>query len=327
MILFNYEGNPGELKDYIDSLKDSDDKDIVYAEYCYFRGNPEECAEIMARYLEAEDIRTRISAWMFYSFSNLALARTEEVRRGIAFISYALKNGQTKIADKDIQSLFVLVANAGNVLMDLQIKNVAPLNEYLGNLPRGLKVLGCYIMSHKAYLDGEYGKGLGIVEACLALEEKDCLISNIYLYLAGAMNAMSLGNVKLGKEFFKKAYENAEPDGLFEPLGEHHGLLQGLVETCLKKSKRKDFEKIIDITYRFSYGWRCVHNPIANDNVADMLSTTEFTVAMLANRGWTNMEIADYMGLNINTIKSYLTSVFNKLGISSRKELSSFMLK
>ena len=90
---------------------------------------------------------------------------------------------------------------------------------------------------------------------------------------------------------------------------------------------RENYEKIIDITYKFSYGWRRIHNPITSENIADTLTTTEFSVAMLANRGWTNKEIADYMDINVNTVKAHIANVFNKLGISSRKELDKYMLK
>ena len=48
---------------------------------------------------------------------------------------------------------------------------------------------------------------------------------------------------------------------------------------------------------------------------------------MLANRGWTNNEIAEYMGLNVNTVKTHITSVFTKLDISNRKQLKEYMLK
>lgn len=91
-----------------------------------------------------------------------------------------------------------------------------------------------------------------------------------------------------------QAWEIARPDGLIEGIGEHHGLLQGLIETCLKKDYPKDYERIIAITYKFSFGWRRIHNPDTNEYVADNLTTTEFTIAMLASRGWTNQEIADY---------------------------------
>lgn len=49
------------------------------------------------------------------------------------------------------------------------------------------------------------------------------------------------------------------------------------------------------------------HNPHTNEDVADNLTTTEFTIAMLANRGWTNKEIAEYMDITQRTVKQHLT--------------------
>ena len=71
--------------------------------------------------------------------------------------------------------------------------------------------------------------------------------------------------------------ELARSDDLIEGIGEHHGLLQGLIETCLKKDYPGYYERIIDITYRFSAGWRRIHNTDANEDVADNLTTTECT--------------------------------------------------
>ncbi len=55
----------------------------------------------------------------------------------------------------------------------------------------------------------------------------------------------SFSNLTLGKKYFNKAYEMAREDGLFEPLGEHHGLLQGLIETCLKKNHKDAYYKCV----------------------------------------------------------------------------------
>ena len=63
-------------------------------------------------------------------------------------------------------------------------------------------------------------------------------ISMIYLNLVAAMNAMNLMQTELAKKYFMQAWEIARPDGLIEGIGEHHGLLQGLIETCLKKDYR-----------------------------------------------------------------------------------------
>ena len=72
--------------------------------------------------------------------------------------------------------------------------------------------------------------------------------------------------------------------------------MQGLIEACLNRNTPDDFARIIEIAYRFSYGWRRIHNPDSGEDVADDLTTTEFTMAMLACRGWTNAEIARHMG-------------------------------
>ena len=63
------------------------------------------------------------------------------------------------------------------------------------------------------------------------------------------------------------------------------------------------------------------------EDIADNLTTTEFTIAMLANRGWTNAEIADYMDMTLRTVKQHLSSIFNKLNIDSRGQLKAYMLK
>lgn len=55
----------------------------------------------------------------------------------------------------------------------------------------------------------------------------------------------------------------------------------------MKNDYPEDYKKIIQITYQFSYGWRRIHNPVTKEDIADNLTTTEFTIAMLANRGWT----------------------------------------
>ena len=149
----------------------------------------------------------------------------------------------------------------------------------------------------------------------------------IYLNLVAAMDAMNLKKKELARKYFMKAWQLAESDDLIEAIGEHHGLLQGLVENCLKDDYPKDYVRVIEITYRFSAGWRRIHNKNTKEKVADNLTTTEFTIAMLANRGWTNNEISQHMGITPRTVKQHLTMVYNKLNISSRKQLKEFMLR
>ena len=94
-----------------------------------------------------------------------------------------------------------------------------------------------------------------------------------------------------------------------------------MVEVCLKEKEPESFQKITDIVYKFSAGWRKVHKIAEHREIADNLSTTEFTVAMLYNRKWTIKEIAHHMQVSERTV------IYDKLNIHSRQELEQYMLR
>ncbi len=99
------------------------------------------------------------------------------------------------------------------------------------------------------------------------------------------------------------------------------------MEAVIKKEWPGDFKRIIAITYQFSDGWRKIHNPATGSDVADNLTTTEFSVAMLAARGWTNQEIGRHMNISPNTVKHYISVILQKLHINHRQELKRYMLQ
>ncbi|MEG1428140.1 MAG: helix-turn-helix transcriptional regulator, partial [Oscillospiraceae bacterium] len=193
------------------------------------------------------------------------------------------------------------IAHTASVLLHLTIPEIPPMSEVLPALPHGLRFFSCYISAHQAYLDGDYSRSLGLAEAAFAVSPQLYPIPAIYLHLISAVDCMSLKRPEEAKAAFYRAWKLAKKDDLIEAFGEHHGLLEGLVESCLKKDAPREFERIIAITYSFSAGWRQIHNPRTQEEVADNLSTTEFTIAMLANRGWSNREIAEHLDLTSAT--------------------------
>lgn len=183
------------------------------------------------------------------------------------------------------------------------------------------------MQAHRLYLKGAYAHSAGIVEATLAMGASNYPISAIYLHLVAVMDYMSLKQPQRAEHHLLTAWELARPDDLIEGFGEHHGLLGAMLEAVIKPKWPKDFKRIIDITYRFSSGWRRVHNPITGHDVADDLTTTEFAIAMLAARGWSNQEIAAHLHISANTVKSHLSEAMRKLDVETRKELKQYMLR
>ena len=317
----------GRCIEFIESIDDVPQKEMAYAEYYYFSGRHEKAVEYAEMYLNCEDIMLKLSASLIYTFANLSLDRIHSARFGLERLKEYLKEAMLEETDKKTRACCVFVATAAHTLLHIPVGDLPPLAEYLSEFTKGMQLWGAYVLAHKAYLVKDYQRSLGIVQTCLMTCSKVYPIAMIYLNLVVAMDLMNLKETDKAKVYFMKVWEISRPDNLIEAIGEHHGLLQGLIETCMKKDYPEDYARIINITYKFSAGWRRIHNPDTNEDVADNLTTTEFTIAMLANRGWTNKEISEYLEITPRTVKQHLTCVFNKLNIENRKQLKNFMLR
>lgn len=317
----------GRCIEFIESIDDVPQKEMAYAEYYYFSGRHEKAVEYAEMYLNCEDIMLKLSARLIYTFANLSLDRIHSARFGLERLKEYLKEAMLEETDKKTRACCVFVATAAHTLLHIPVGDLPPLAEYLSEFTKGMQLWGAYVLAHKAYLVKDYQRSLGIVQTCLMTCSKTYPIAMIYLNLVAAMDLINMKETEKAKIYFMKAWEISKPDDLIEGIGEHHGLLQGLIEACMKKDYPEDYARIIDITYKFSAGWRRIHNPDTNEDVADNLTTTEFAIAMLANKGWTNKEIAEYLGITQRTVKQHLTCVFNKLNIENRKQLKNFMLR
>lgn len=326
MPLMNTPFPPGQCRQAVEAMPPGPRRDIALAEYHYFTGRPEEAARAAEAYLTSEDRAARLSACLIYAYANLPLGHIQRTRFALGELNASLTAAGEKAPAFRAAAAFL--AAAGAVLLHLPLpKGVPEMQGFLPLLPPGLRAFALYISAHYRYLQGDYGPSVGLVEGALAMGAEGYPIPAIYLHLVAVMDYMSLKQTGKAKEHLLAAWALARPDDLIEALGEHHGLLGGMLEAVLKPQWPEDFKRIIDITYRFSAGWRKVHNPETGHDVADDLTTTEFAASMLAARGWTNQEIADHMGVSLNTVKSHLSEVMEKLGVTNRKDLKKYMLQ
>lgn len=325
MPLMNTAFPPGQCLTAAEAMVPGPQRDIAQAEYYYFTGKPEMAAKEVEPYLTSPDMAARLSAYLIYAYANLPMGQIQRTR-------FALEELNASLVAAGKQSPLFRAASAfsasmGTVLLHLPLPEEMPEAEsFLPLLPPGVRAFALYVQAHYLYLKGEYAQSAGIVSATLAMGASSYPIPAIYLHLVAVMDYMSMKQSDRAEAHLLAAWELARPDDLIEGFGEHHGLLGAMLEAVIKPKWPKDFKRIIDITYRFSAGWRKVHNPDTGHDVADNLTTTEFAASMLAARGWINQEIADHMGISLNTVKRYISVAMEKLHICRRQDLKQFML-
>ena len=325
MPLMNTPFRPGHCRETAEAMAAGPQRDIALAEYHYFSGQPEQAAREVESYLTSSHMGLQLSACLIYAYANLSLRRIQQAHFALEELNAVLTAAGEQSAQ--LQAASVFAAAAGAVLLHLPLPREMPdIQGFLPLLPPGPRAFALYVYAHYLYLQGEYGQSLGIVEATLSMGAAQYPIPTIYLHLVAVMDCMSLKQTERAKAHLLSAWELARPDDLIEGFGEHHGLLGGMLEAVIKPGWPEDFKRIIDITYRFSAGWRKVHNPETGHAVADDLTTTEFAVCMLAARGWSNEEIGNHMNISVNTMKRHLSCAMRKLGTSRRQDLKRYML-
>ncbi len=327
MPLMNTAFAPGHCREAAECIEDPKLRGIALAEYYYFSGQAEAAARESELYLTDPDVSLRLSACWIYGYANLTTGHISQARYALAEVqrTFASINENTP---PDVRALVTCIGVGAAVLLHLPLpERSGSLQESFRYLPPGLRFFGLYVQAHHLYLQKNYSGSIGVVETALALQPEVYPIPTIYLHLVATMDYMSLKEPEKAKTHLLAAWALAQEDDLIEAFGEHHGLLGGMLEAVIKKGWPEDFKRIINITYQFSAGWRKIHNPDTGHDVADNLTTTEFAIAMLAARDWTNQEIGAHMGISPNTVKSYISTVLQKLHVTQRKDLKQHMLR
>ena len=325
MPLMNTAFAPGSCRETVAAMAPGPRRDIAAAEYHYSSGRPEEAAKEAEAYLTSPDMGARLSACLICAYANLSIGEIPRARFALGELNASLAGAAEQLPQFRAASAFV--ASAGAVLLHLPLPEEVPQTEdFLPLLPPGLRAFALYVQAHYLYLKQEYARSAGMVEATLAMGAAGYPIPAIYLHLVAVMDYMSMKETGRAEAHLLAAWEIARPDDLIEGFGEHHGLLGAMLEAVIKPKWPEDFKRIIEITYRFSSGWRRVHNPMTGHDVADDLTTTEFAIAMLAARDWTTQEIAEHLKISANTVKTHLSETMRKLHVENRKDLKQYML-
>lgn len=318
---------PGHCMELIESFAYSDDKAIATAEYNYYKGQSQKAIEIAELYLNHKDYALALSASFIYAFANLNSGKPHLAKLGLENIENCVKRALEVEGDVRLRASAVFIGTAVSVLLHQNTDAFPDIQLVMADLPKGLKIFAAYIMAHKAYLDKEYSRAVGLVEASLAIKDSDYPVPSLYLKLIRCVCLMNLKQPHEAKRAFNDINRLALSEKFYQPFVEHHGLLQGIVEAEIKKSHPQAYGDIVALVNGFSKGWRTVHNELTQSSVTVHLTTTEFAIAMLFNRSWSVKEISAHMDISPRMVKHHLSVIYEKLDVSNREELGQFLLK
>ena len=158
------------------------------------------------------------------------------------------------------------------VLMHLPTDKLPPLRDFLPYLPAGLRAYGIYVLAHNAYLHEEYANALGLCQSVFLMLDGCYPIAMEYLYCVIIMSLVNQKKENEARDVLMTAWNMAKADGFLEPFIEHHGLMLGQIEACIKPTEPELYKQLSQAVIAFSRGWMNIHNPKLQASVTDKLT-------------------------------------------------------
>ncbi len=151
------------------------------------------------------------------------------------------------------------------------------------------------------------------------------LIPQIYLHLMLATVYHNLGDNDQAIPHIDQAIRLCLPDQLFGILIEYRTDLDGLLDERLALMAPASLPKFRELHRKMMAGWIKLHNQVLERNISATLTTREREVAKLAAFGLSNTEIAQRLHIELSSVKQYIFSAMNKVGVEKRAELGLYI--
>lgn len=192
----------------------------------------------------------------------------------------------------------------------------------LSSLPPAMRDLSWYTYIKYLQTIKDYRVMLVAAEARISLQKPGIYsLSDIYAYIYAALGHLKLDNLALARERMLTIMRLALPDRFISPFVETLTTMQGLTERCLLEAFPHHYNAVIGQWKMVFPQWVKAHNEWSAYTISEVLTLKEHQVALYAVDGLTNQQIAKKMYLSLSTVKRYLSCVYDKLGITSRRQL------
>ena len=316
----------GDFEEYIGSLETEEEKAMARCEYYYITADFEKCTIEAEMYMDFENPVLSATAAIFCLFSNICKGHINKSLHAYEQLKSILKKA---LADEEKRKNFaeVLVCiQTAELQLQLPFEQSAEMREYIKYLNKGEMAYGCYLMACCEYASKEYQKALGIADLALALCGDEYVISKIYLHLVAAMTCINLMETEKAQKHVEEAYRLSSPHSFIMPFVENYNLLGGLIENAFKLEHPEFYSKIIQCSKQYNLFLYEFRGKLGNKPITASLTNTELTIAMLYSRRWRVKEIAAHLHLSERTVTNYISYIYDKLQINSKRELEKYMI-
>ena len=163
---------------------------------------------------------------------------------------------------------------------------------------------------------------LAVVEPMIAechREQSD--IAEIYLRLYAATAYHDHGRKAKACAHLDAAIALAKPYGCIEPFIETRQQMTRPMDECLKAHWPEALAPITRQTAPFGADWTKVYNAVWDTSMAERLAPREQEACGLFARGMLTNEIAKRMGISKASVRKYLATAYQKLGVTNKDEL------
>ena len=264
---------PGKAAEAIEKIKDKELAQIAQGEYYFFSAQAEKCVETVKDYLDHDDVMLRLSADMLYTFANLTLGNPQAAQCTREDVQQCLTRAMQMDAPVNVRAACLFAFYVISIFLHIPPEEgTPPLQQYIPYLPIGQRLFAVSLLAHEIYLRQDYAKAKGVVQGAFLMADGVYPIAMIYLGCVQAMCQINLKEQEEAIQTVTQAWERARLDKFMEPFIEYHGLLQGVLEVCIRKKEPEMYKKLVDGVLAFSRGWMKIHNPKMQKAVTDLLS-------------------------------------------------------
>ncbi len=184
-----------------------------------------------------------------------------------------------------------------------------------------------YIYAKWLLMQKRFDGLLAAIEPMIAVvHTAGALLSELYLHLIAGAAYRTAGDEKSAAGHIEAALDLSLPDGLYGALAEYRRQLGTPLDDALRRRDPDAFIQVRDAYDRLAAGFTVLHNAVTGNNLTNELTLREYETAALALAGETNADIAARMGVAVSSVKSYFNTIYQKLGVSSRSDLSQYIL-